>query len=367
MFFLAILFSAQLFGCYSSTAIKGTPVKELIETGDRRILPGANQEWDKKVIAELSLVKENKTFKELSDIPEYIIGPFDVLEINSHIGDKVTTRNVTVDSRGYITYSFIDDFKVSGLTSSELDKHLTERMSSYIKNPRIDVLVKEYKSKSATILGEFASLRATGTEDAGSGRINLEGKTTLMDLFALSGGYTVEGDIKRVKLVRKGKTYVINVYDIIQKGDESQNIIIDDGDVVDIPELGAFRERVYIMGEVNHQGIYSLKDARDLLGAVAIAGSITALAREEYTLIVRGYSDPGEKPIVMMANVRALLRNADMDQNIALEEGDLVYVPRMKIGDINDWVENTMPLLNFLLYPSRLQDDYFERDYLEIK
>lgn len=364
---LTLLLSIQIFGCYSSSAVKGTPVKTLILAEDRRILPGTDQERNKDVIAKLSSVKENETFKEISGIPEYIIGPSDVLEINSHIDDKVTTRNVRVDSRGCITYSFIDDLKVSGLTPSELDKLLIEKMSSYIKNPRIDVLVEEYNSKSATVLGEFASLRARGAEDAGSGRINLEGKTTLMDLFALAGGYTVEGDIKKVKLVRKGKTYVINVYDIIEKGHESQNVIIDDGDVIDVPELGAFRERVYVMGEVNNQGIYSLQDARDLLGALAIAGNITPLAKEENTLIVRGYSGPGERPLVMMADVKALLRNADLGQNVVLKENDLIYVPRMKIGDINDWITNTMPLLNFLFYPREFQDNYFAEDYLKIK
>ena len=362
-----LLLCVMLYGCYSSTAVTGTPVKELIEARDRRVIPGADQVKSKELIAELSSVKGNKTFKELAGIPEYVIGPSDKLEINSHIGDKATTKEVTVDSRGYITYSFIDDLKVIGLTPSELDKILTEKMSSYIKNPRIDILVAEYNSKSATVLGEFSSLRSTGAEDSGSGRIYLEGKTKLMDLFALAGGYTVDGDIKRVKLVRKGKTYVINLYDILEKGDVSQNVIIDDGDVIDVPELGAFRERVYIMGEVNSQGIYSLKDARDLLGALAMAGNVTTLAIEENTLIVRGYSEPGQKPLVMMADVKALFRNADMNQNIVLEEGDLVYVPRMRIGDINDWITNTMPLLDFLFYPGQLQDRYFSRDYLKIK
>ena len=352
-----------LCGCYSSTAVKGTPVDELIEKRDKILFPG-DQVLDKEIIGSLSRTKENKTYKELAGIPEYKIGPLDILLINSYIGDKVTTREVTVSERGYITYSFVDDLKADGLTPSELDNLLTEKMSAYIKNPRIDVLVKEYNSKSATVLGEFSNLRATG-EDSGSGRVYLEGKTTLMDLFALARGYTEEGDIKRTKLIRDGKTYLINVYDIIEKGDESQNVIIDDGDVVDVPELGAIRERVYVMGEVNNQGIYNLKDARDLVGAIAIAGDITALAREEYTLIVRGYA-PGEKPIVMMADVKALFRNADFNQNITLEEDDLVYVPRMKIGDINDWIENSMPLLDFLLYPRQLEDSYFERDYLRL-
>lgn len=363
-FVLSVLLLCIIFcGCYSSTAVQGTPVDELIRNRDKILFPG-DQILDKEVIATLSKTKENKTYKELSGIAEYKIGPLDILEIHSYIGDKATVRDVTVSERGYITYSFVDDLMVDGLTPSELDKMLTEKMSAYIKNPRIDVLVKEYNSKSATVLGEFSNLRSIG-EDSGSGRLYLEGKTTLMDLFALARGYTVEGDIKRTKLTRAGKTYIINVYDIIEKGDESQNVIIDDGDVVDVPELGAIRERVYVMGEVNNQGIYNLKDARDLVGAIAIAGDVTSLAREEYTLIVRGY-EPGEKPIVMMADVKSLFRNADFNQNITLEEDDLVYIPRMKIGDVNDWIENTMPLLDFLLYPRRLEDSYSERDYLRL-
>lgn len=356
----------SLYGCYSSTAVTGIPVNDVAMTGDQGLITKAYVRDDSEKIASLSTAKENKSFKEIAGIPEYRIGPLDVLEINSHIGDNVTSQTVTVDNRGKITYSFIDDLSVSGLAPSELDKILTDKMSAYIKKPRLDVLVKEFNSKSVTVLGEIASLRTGMTVDAGSGRIYLKGKTTLMDLLALSGGYTVDADIRNIKLVRQGRTYRINLYDILEKGDESQNVIVDDGDVVDVPELSIYRERIYVMGEVNNQGIYSLKDARDLLGAIALAGNVTILAREENTLIVRGYPSQQGKPLVMMSNVKALLRSADLSQNIQLEEGDLVYIPRMLIGDINDWIANTMPLLNFVFYPRQFQDTYFTENYLHL-
>jgi protein involved in polysaccharide export with SLBB domain len=150
---------------------------------------------------------------------------------------------------------------------------------------------------------------------------------------------------------------VINLFDIIEKGDLGQNVIIDDGDTVDIPELPEFGERVYVMGEVVKQGIYPLKDAQDLLAALSLAGSITRLAKEENTLIVRGY-EQGKEPLVMMSDVKALLRKADLGQNIRLQDGDLVYIPRMLIGDINDWLANTRPLLEALLYPGRFHALY---------
>jgi polysaccharide export outer membrane protein len=357
-FFGALIFILFLLpACYSSTAVRGTPVKDLALSEDQRVLARQPGLEDKDLIREMSKVKENRVFAETAGLPEYRIGPLDVLEINSHIGDKVRATTVTVNSRGRISYSFIDDLDTIGLTPSELDRLLTRKLSSYIRNPRIDILVKEFKSKKATVIGEFASLRARQTTQAASGTMYLKGKTTLLDLIGQAGGYTVDADIKSTRLIRGGRTYVINLYDIIEKGDLSQNVIIDDGDTVDIPELPEFGERVYVMGEVVKQGIYPLKDAQDLLAALSLAGSITRLAKEENTLVVRGY-EQGKAPLVMMSDVKALLRKADLAQNVRLQDGDLVYVPRMLIGDINDWIENTTPLLNLILYPGRF-DAYY--------
>jgi polysaccharide export outer membrane protein len=343
--------------CYSTTAIKGTPVKELVVAGDQTVTRRMPTQEEKEEIARMSTVKSNKVFEEISGISEYRIGPLDVLEITSHFGDKKTTVTITVNNRGKISHSFIDDLDVTGLTPSQLDDLLTKELATYIKKPRIDVLVKEFNSKSALVMGEFVTLRATLRTKGESGKIYLQGKTTLLDLIALAGGYTEAGDIKNTRIMRSGKTYTINLYDIMQRGDNTQNIIIDDGDIVEITDLPDFKERIYVLGEVARQGVYDLKNARDLLGAIALAGSITRLAIEENTLIVRGY-EPGKKPLVMMADVKAILRKGDISQNIPLKDGDLVYVPRMRIGDINEWIENTIPLLELLLYPARFRDDY---------
>jgi polysaccharide export outer membrane protein len=360
---LLLLMPALLIqSCYSSTAVKGTPVKELIK--EETVVERHMKEAEKEEIAGMSAVKENSVFMEIDGIPEYRIGPLDVLEINSHVGHEVTTTTVKVNNSGKISYSFIDDLDVVGLTPSQLDVLLTERMSNYIRNPRLNILVTEFKSKSALVLGELSRIRGNIWGSKGeSGEITLTGKTTLMDLIAQGGGYTVDADIKRVKVIRHAKSYEINLYDIITKADERVNVIIDDGDVIDIPELPVLGERIYVMGEVNYQGIYPLDDAQDLLAAVSLSGAFTSLAKEENTLIIRA-NEAGEKPLVMMADMKALLRKADLTQNIRLEDGDLVYVPGMRIGDINDWIKNTMPLLDFLRYPADFENDYFLRKYL---
>ena len=357
------LFSLSLlYACSSSTAVKGIPVKELALTSKASEALKTMTPEKKAEIAGMSRMKENNVFTEIGGLPEYRIGALDILEIHSHVGDTRKITTLTVNSRGKISYSFLDDIEVAGLTPSQLDNRLTKKLSAYIRKPRIDILVKEFKSKSATIVGELSALRTASS--SASGRINLQGKTSLMDLIALAGGYTVKADIKKVKLIRDGESYLVNVYDILEKGDETQNVIIADGDVVSIPELPELGERVFVMGEVKSQGIYSLKEAQDLLSAIALAGSFTRLAKEENTLIVRGYE--GKKPLVMMSDLNALLRKADLAQNITLADGDLVYVPRMLIGDINDWLDNTKPLLDFLFYPKDFQDNFFFKNYLHL-
>ena len=370
MLIVAILFvplSLMLLpSCYSSTAVQGTPVKDLIQARDQRVVKKVQTKEMLDEISKMASVRENNVFSSLDGTPEYRIGPLDVLTINSHNGDQVSSTVVTVNNMGNISYSFIDDLRVEGLTPTQLDKLLTRKLSNYIKNPRIDVIVSEFKSKSATALGELAAFRSSYSAKAASGRIYLHGKTTLMDLIAMAGGYTVDADIKNIKFVRQGRTYMINLYDIIEKGDQSKNVIIDNGDVVDVPELSTFGERVYVMGEVAYQGIYPLKDAQDLLGAISLAGRFTSLAKEENTLIVRGYGQQEGGPLVMMADLKALLRKADLAQNVELQDGDLIYVPRMLIGDINEWIVNTTPLLDFLFYPKKYQDAYSTRNYLDI-
>jgi polysaccharide export outer membrane protein len=349
--------------CSSSTAVMGTPVKELNLTEVKGVGTEVVSRRSREEVAGLSRVKENEVFREIEGVPEYRIGPLDVLEINSYIGDKMSTTSVTVNSRGTISYSFLDDLGSSGLTPSELDREITEGLSSYIRNPRIDVLVKEFNSKSAMVLGEFASLRTTNYMQAGSGRIPLKGRTTLLDLIAEARGYTIDADIKNTKVIRSGRAYIINLFDIIEKGDLTQNVIIDDGDTVEIPELPQFGERVYVLGEVVKQGIYPLKDAEDLLAAISLAGSFTRFAKEENTLVMRGYG-PDKEPLVMMSDLNALLREADLRQNVHLKDGDLVYVPRMRIGDVNEWVENMKPILDILLWPGQFARYYFDDEAL---
>lgn len=156
--FLVFMMTPVLLSC-STRAVQGTPVRDLVLARDPKIFDETLTQRKRDAVSEMSKVKENEVFKEISGIPEYRIGPRDVLKINSRAGEEVTTREITVNDRGKISYSFLDDIDVTGLTPSELDDLLSGLLSDYVRNPRIDILMQEFNSKTATVSGEFSSLR----------------------------------------------------------------------------------------------------------------------------------------------------------------------------------------------------------------
>jgi len=366
-----------LFFSACASMVKGIPVKEF---GPPRAAIDEDERRQKEIaeeIIKMSQVRENSVFTEKRGVPEYKIGPGDVLTITFWDGPKSTPFTTTVRPDGKISYSYFDDIPVAGHTAYEVDEILTDAMKKYIRKPRIDVVVKEFKSKSVLLSGQINQLQ---TGISGPGKYPLKEKTRILDLIIMAGGPILtasqgsvvgqvigSADLRHVEFVRKGAKYTLNLYRAMFKGDMSQNIVLDDGDIITLPELPTFGERIYVFGEVNDQGLYRLKDSPDLLAAISQAGGTTTVAVDSDIKIIRGYGEKPEKPIILSANLDQILKKGDLAQNISLKDGDVVYVPRTAIGDINQFIANTVPLLDYLFYPGRYRDKYWQTQRLRIK
>jgi len=369
------IFISSLLACTSM--VRGIPVKEFGPPRAALEIDQGRQQMIIEEIIKMSQVTENSVFTEKRGVPEYKIGPGDVLTVTSWHGPKSTPFTAMVRPDGKISYSYFDDIPVAGHTAYEVDNILTDAMKKYIRNPRIDVAIKEYKSKSALLSGQINQLR---TGISGPGKYPLKGKTRILDLMVMAGGPILtetqgavvgqisgSADLRHVEVVRKGKKYTLNIYRTMFKGDMSQNIVLDDGDIITVPELPTFGERVYVFGEVTAQGLYRLKDAPDLLAAISQAGGTTMVAVDSDVKIIRAYEPGKRKPIVLSANLDQILKKGDIAQNIPLKDGDVVYVPRTAIGNINQFIANTVPLLDYLFYPGRYRDAYWQTQRLRFK
>ena len=346
------------FFCMQSCTLEapGIPVKTYREPAIALKAEERQQQEMTEAIKRLSSIKENTVFTEKYGSPEYIIGPGDVISISYWTpsrdeGFKQTIFTATVRPDGRISFIFADDIPVSGYSAREIDDILTGAAQKYMRDPRIEVVVKEFKSKSALLFGQINSLQQTA--NSGPGKYPLLGKTRVLDLIvaaggAISGRDTGNADLRRVELVRQGKKYSLNLYNAMFRGDVTDNVVLDNGDIVTVPEMPTFAERIYVFGQVRSQGILRLRDSQDLLTAIAISGGTTPVAIKTDIKIIREYKERKGKPIILSANLDQILLQGDLSQNVRLKDGDVIYVPRSVIGDINEFILNLTPTLDFL-------------------
>jgi polysaccharide export outer membrane protein len=175
----------------------------------------------------------------------------------------------------------------------------------------------------------------------------------VVDFLSDHGGPTNRADLAQVKVVRaKGQTYYLNLYKAMFEGDVTQNLILDDGDIVFIPSLEVSARKFFILGEVEKPGVYELKYEVNILEAIIIAGGFTDRASTSKVAIIRGDLS---KPEVVLANIDAIVHDGDQSENIEVRDKDIVYVSRHIIGDVNYVMNQVLPSLNTLFILERIK------------
>jgi polysaccharide export outer membrane protein len=109
-------------------------------------------------------------------------------------------------------------------------------------------------------------------------------------------------------------------------------------------------QRIFLVGEVRQPGMYSLRGKMSLMEALARAGSTTQMAGGEAFVVRRTdrtVSGPAavlpdqasESSDVIRVDLKELHRGR-LDQNIALTDGDTVFVPRAETAYVSGYVRN---------------------------
>jgi polysaccharide export outer membrane protein len=297
---------------------------------------------------------ENDVFVTINGAEQYKIGAGDILEITYWEGSTATREEILVRQDQKISFGLVEDLKVDGLTATQLDYLLTKELKNYVKRPRIDIVVKEYRSKYVTLLGAITHRNVVET---GPGKYELSGKTTLLELLTKAGGPSEHANLSRVSVRRKnGQSISLNLFKDIQQGDPGRDFVLDDRDVIFIPTLAQDGNRVYVFGEVKEPGAYTFKDSKARIAdVIADAGGPTVFATEASTKVIRGDIT---KPEIISANLEDLLEQGDQSQNVTLIAGDIVYVPRSFIGDINRFATQMQPIFNLLMGPGQVWKSY---------
>jgi len=159
---------------------------------------------------------------------DYRIGPEDRLQI-SVWQNEAMSRNVAVRPDGMISLPLLNDVKVAGLTPMELREVLLKKLSPYIPNAEASVIVTDVQSFKVAVLGEVSK----------QGRYELKSRTTVLDVLAMSNGFTQFASRSRIVILRpNGKTMKhipFNYTKAILPGGEAENFYLHPGDIVLVP------------------------------------------------------------------------------------------------------------------------------------
>jgi polysaccharide export outer membrane protein len=164
---------------------------------------------------------------------EYRIGPGDRLQVfvwrNADISATVPVR-----PDGKISTPLVEDMVAVGKTPSQLARDIEGVLQAYIKSPKVNVIVEAFVgtfSDQVRVVGQAAQPRALPYRES----------MTLLDVMIEVGGLTAFAAGNRALVVRKapdGSTNEIKVRlaDLLDDGDMEENIPVQAGDVVIIPE-----------------------------------------------------------------------------------------------------------------------------------
>ncbi|TCL70775.1 polysaccharide export outer membrane protein [Hydrogenispora ethanolica] len=161
---------------------------------------------------------------------DYRLGPGDVITISVYGYPELQVEELSIGADGRIIFPLAGGLVATGLTTQELANQLTSSLALYVKNPHVTVNVSKFRTTRVYVLGEVSK----------PGMYEIEKQHNLLDAIGMAGGYTKFAVRSKVYVVRKGSSQYqeVNLDSILKKGDMSQNIALNDGDVVFLTKSG---------------------------------------------------------------------------------------------------------------------------------
>ncbi|HEX8264223.1 MAG TPA: polysaccharide biosynthesis/export family protein [Pyrinomonadaceae bacterium] len=101
--------------------------------------------------------------------------------------------------------------------------------------------------------------------------------------------------------------------------------------------------RVFIGGQVNKPGRYDLREGQTLVQVIFLAGGFTSDANRKMVIHARP-NGSGDWEI-QSANVLKVINQQGEQKDIALQDGDYIFIPDSKISQINKAVETVRGFL----------------------
>ena len=295
---------------------------------------------------------------------DYVIGSGDLLSMQVFDVPELT-REVRVSQTGTIGIPLVPvRLHVSGLTELQAELKIAEVLEAngLVSHPEVSVVVKEKKSKPITVVGAVVRpmvyqadrqvtlldvLAEVGgiSGDAGDSVIISRAETDLSDDVSTPPAITqkdtapsptasqspaapaavVPGTTSDPQSVPPplSNTITVNLNQILETGNVSNNIVLMPGDIVTVPHAGI----VYALGAVSRPGGFTVSNDRGQLTTLkllALAGGLDRAAKSDRAVIVRKDASGQQREVEI--DLKKVMKFEAED--VRLLPSDILYVPK---------------------------------------
>jgi polysaccharide export outer membrane protein len=159
--------------------------------------------------------------------PQYKLGPEDQIRVSVWENAQLTL-DLVVRPDGKISMPLIQDVTAEGQTAAELATQIQQKLSAFIKEPQVSVIVLQINAPKFFVIGNVVR----------PGTFPLRGETSVLQALSLAGGFTQFASPRSIKLIRNttGKQEVrkVNYNNMIDAGGEG-NYLLKSGDTIVVP------------------------------------------------------------------------------------------------------------------------------------
>lgn len=272
---------------------------------------------------------EPTTFEPTTQTPipaDYLLGPGDSVQVLFY-GKLNDTYELQINRDGTVDFPELGPVTLSGLRFAEAKQLINERVAQQMIGVRASITLGQLRSVQVFLLGEAYQ----------PGAYTVSALSTITNALFLSGGLNDIASLRNIQLKRAGAVIAtLDLYDLLLKGDTSDDERLQAGDVIFIPTRG---EQVAISGEVLRPAIYELKEQATAQDLVQLAGGLKVTAYAKNARIER-VDSRGARTVI------DLDLQTKKGKGRVLKSGDHLH-----IGFIKDRKENVVSLLGHVHHP----------------
>jgi len=252
---------------------------------------------------------EPTTFAPATDIPvpvDYVVGPGDTIEVQL-FGGQSALYSLVVSRDGVLSFPDIGPIALSGLKYSEMVDVLQRRIAEQLIGVNASISMGPLRSIRIFVLGDAYR----------PGSYTVSSLSTMTNALFVSGGVKTIGSLRNIELKRRGKTVTtLDLYDLLLRGDTSDDARLQPGDVIFIPPIGP---TVGVGGDVRRPAIYELASENSMGEVLDLAGGFLPTAFPQATQVERINADR-ERTII---NVDLL---QEASRELPVRTGDRIQV-----------------------------------------